>query len=338
MVAKKSKKSVNKETSTSNKKNLISKSINPWMIASIALAIILVVGAISTSASGISKKTAEKKFVAFAQSQGADVQVEGIKSVSGFYRVTYNYQGSLGTFDISKDGKYIGQMDSLDGSSSSSSSTPATPDNIPKSDRPNIELFVMSYCPYGTQIEKGFLPVVKSSLGDKIDFEVKFVDYVMHPSVGETEENLVQYCIQKEQKPKYLDYLQCFLAAGDTEGCVKEIGIDKAKLDSCYDATEKEYGVIASLNDRSTWVSGQFPQFNIHKEENNKYGVQGSPTLVVNGVQVNSGRSPAALLATVCAAFENAPEECSTLNLPTDTPSAGLGYGTAPSDTAALMC
>lgn len=84
MVAKKSKKSVNKETSTSNKKNSISKTFNPnyWMIASIALAIILVVGAISTSASGISKKTAEKRFIAFAQSQGADVQVEGIKSIS----------------------------------------------------------------------------------------------------------------------------------------------------------------------------------------------------------------------------------------------------------------
>ncbi len=37
----------------------------------------------------------------------------------------------------------------------------------------------MSYCPYGTQAEKGILPVV-ALLGDKIDFKLRTVHYVLH--------------------------------------------------------------------------------------------------------------------------------------------------------------
>ena len=51
--------------------------------------------------------------------------------------------------------------------------------NIPKKDKVDVELFVMSYCPYGTQVEKGILPVL-DLLGDKINFQLKFCDYAMH--------------------------------------------------------------------------------------------------------------------------------------------------------------
>ncbi|MEI6627429.1 MAG: hypothetical protein WCL61_02435, partial [bacterium] len=66
---------------------------------------------------------------------------------------------------------------------------------VSKNDKPVVELFVMSYCPYGTQAEKGILPAVKA-LGNKIDFKLKFVAYTMHGD-KETQENLLQYCINK---------------------------------------------------------------------------------------------------------------------------------------------
>ncbi|MBU3941884.1 MAG: hypothetical protein KKF74_03150, partial [Nanoarchaeota archaeon] len=49
---------------------------------------------------------------------------------------------------------------------------------MPKKDKPEVELFVMSHCPYGTQIEKGMLPVARL-LGDKIDFNIRFCSYAM---------------------------------------------------------------------------------------------------------------------------------------------------------------
>lgn len=183
-----------------------------------------------------------------------------------------------------------------------------------KSDKPSVELFVMSYCPYGTQIEKGIIPTVEA-LGDKIDFKLKFCDYTMH-GAKEAEENLRQYCIDKEQGGKLISYLNCFLKAGDSAGCLKETGIDMGKLDSCVAAATKEYSIDANSTD-----------FPIYKADAQKYGVQGSPTLVINGAQVSSGRDSASLLKTICSAFNNAPAECSA-SLSSENPSSGFGTAT----------
>ena len=103
----------------------------------------------------------------------------------------------------------------------------------------------MAYCPYGTQIEKGLIPVM-NLLGDKIDAEIKFVYYAMHPTQGEVEEQLNQYCIQKEQNPLYLAYLTCFLEDSDGEGCLTSTGIDMAQLTTCTTATDAEFNVLAT--------------------------------------------------------------------------------------------
>jgi predicted DsbA family dithiol-disulfide isomerase len=41
-------------------------------------------------------------------------------------------------------------------------------------------------------------------------------------------------------------------------------------------------------------------------------GVQGSPTVTINGVIVNAARSAEAYKAAVCAAFNNVPSACSS--------------------------
>jgi hypothetical protein len=56
------------------------------------------------------------------------------------------------------------------------------------------------------------------------------------------------------------------------------------------------------------------------------YGVQGSPTLVVNGEMTNSGRDSDSYLNTVCSAFNEVPEECMQ-ELSGAAPSPGFGYG-----------
>lgn len=40
--------------------------------------------------------------------------------------------------------------------------------------KPTLELFVMSYCPYGVQAEEKLLPIVKE-FGDKINFKLQFI-------------------------------------------------------------------------------------------------------------------------------------------------------------------
>ncbi len=199
----------------------------------------------------------------------------------------------------------------------------ATP-SVVKSDKPQVELFIMSYCPYGLQMQKAFLPAWEI-LKDKADFSVKFVSYAMH-DLKEVEENTRQYCIETEQASKYIAYANCFTVSGNYQSCLSSVGVNASKLNSCTEKTNKKFGILDKYNDKSTWLSGRYPVYPIHQDLNNQYGVQGSPTLIINGAPVEAGRSPEAVRQVVCAAFNNAPSECSkALNSASASPGFGAG-------------
>ena len=202
-----------------------------------------------------------------------------------------------------------------------------------KKEKPEVELFVMSHCPFGTQIEKGILPVLRL-LGDKIDFNMRFCSYAMHGK-KELDEQTLQYCIQKEYNDKYLDYLACFLKEENTDECLKEFELD-GKLDTCIEQTDKEFKITEKFNDKSTWSGGRFPLFDVDKELNEKYGVRGSPNLVINGVTASAKRDPASLLNAICTGFKDKPAECNE-ELSSDNPSAGFGFETT-SSTSSGSC
>jgi protein-disulfide isomerase len=186
---------------------------------------------------------------------------------------------------------------------------------VPKSDKPKVDLYVMSYCPYGLQMEKAFVPAW-NLLKNKAEISVKFVNYAMHGK-KEVDENTRQYCIQSEQPTKFQAYLNCFFGAGQNDGkeagfqkCLASTGVNQTSLNSCVARTDKQFGITTKFNDQSSWLSGQYPQYPIHDSENQQYGVQGSPTLVINGVQASAGRTPEAVKQAICDAFNNAPSEC----------------------------
>ncbi len=319
------------------KKSSVTKIVrdNPWIISSIVLGILVLIMVFSGFSGGTGKVISESKIGSKAvdfvnlellQGQGS-VTLVSVSQEEGFYKVIVDYSGQEVPIYFTKDGYYMGSVLASVGSiEDAPSSTESVDQNIPKSGKPSVELFVMSYCPYGTQAEKGLLPVL-NLLGDKIDFHLRFVYYAMHPSYGEVEENLRQYCIQKEQENVFNDYLECFLEEGDSPSCLVETGVDQDALESCFIVADEEFSVSANKDDTSSWLSGKYPLFDVDKELNEKYGVGGSPTLVINGVKVSSGRSPAAMLDAVCQSFTegSAPEVCDT-ELPSDSYSPGFGW------------
>lgn len=210
--------------------------------------------------------------------------------------------------------------------------TPAA--TVTKASRPKVELFVMAYCPYGLQMEKAYLPVM-NLLKDKADISVKFVDYSMHGQ-KEVEENTRQYCIEKDQSAKYIPYLQCFTGSGDYQSCLTSAGINTGKLDSCVSDTNKTYAIMTKFNDQSTWLNGQYPQYPIYADLNQKYGVQGSPTLVINEAQADAARTPEGVKEVICSSFTTEPQECQT-QLSTNAAVAGFGTGTGAS-TGSAAC
>ena len=263
--------------------------------------------------------------IEFDSSEGEQlINSFGIKSVPAFVFDSKiieikNYEKVAQVF-IEKDGKYF--LDSVKVGLPVGRSLEVI--EVTKNDKPVVELFVMSHCPYGTQIEKGILPVLKT-LGNTIDFELKFCDYAMHKE-KELDEQLRQHCIKTEEPTKLISYLQCFLESDKSDECLKATKINTSKLNTCVSATDKKYKITENFGDKNTW-KGNFPTFNIYKEDVDKYSVGGSPTLVINGTTEKSSRDSAGLLAAICSRFNNPPEECST-ELSSETPSPGFGFGT----------
>ncbi len=309
----------------------------PWVVSTIVLGVlvlILVFGSVfHFTGKSISANEAGQKIVDFATAQGLTAEVVNVTQEAGFFKVLLSIDGSQIPVYVTKDGGYftsslVPLADTTTDSTSDNTQT-QTQQNIPKTTKPAVDLFVMSYCPYGTQAEKGIIPVVEL-LGDKINFNIRFVYYAMHPSQGEVEENLRQYCIQSEQRSKYLDYLTCFLQAGDNTTCLTTAKIDKNMLNTCMTKTDTEFQISENKNDKSKWLSGSYPLFNIDKDLNEMYKVQGSPTLVINGVQASSARDPASYLNVICQAFsdDSVPSECAE-QLSTTAYGPGFGYGTS---------
>jgi hypothetical protein len=332
----------NKQTSINYKKAMKSLSKNYWAISTLILATLFIVSLLTGGISGgatIGMDEAGQNVLNFANKQGANAELLSIEDGESLYMVILSIDGQEVPVYVTKDGKtLVPQPIPLEEIETPTTNTQPTQTSAsPKSDKPIVELFIMSHCPYGTQIEKGILPVVEV-LKDKIDFELKFVYYAMHPTSGEVEEQLNQYCIQKDQNDKFTDYLTCFLEAGDGESCLDTIAIDKTKLTTCTEATDAEFNVLANLADESSWLSGRFPKFDIHKADNDKYSVGGSPTLIINGVQSSSGRDSISLLNAICGAFNTAPGECDT-EFETGSPTPGFGFSTtAASNNAAAGC
>ena len=159
---------------------------------------------------------------------------------------------------------------------------------------------------------------------------MKFVYYVMH-GMTEVDEQLLQYCIQKDYNEKYIDYLSTFLEDGNTSRSLGVVGLTQEELSACITVTDEQHQVTELFNDESTWLSGRFPLFNVYKLDNERYEVGGSPTLVINGETVSASRDSASLLKAICEGFVDKPTECSAV-LSGETPSPGFGYGTGSDD------
>ena len=263
---------------------------------------------------------------------GSTASLLNVVEEESVYKIHLEVGGSEYDSYVTKDGKYLfpgGYNLEETTKEEAPEEEEAVSPETPKRDTPDVKLFVMSYCPYGLQAQKMFLPVY-DLLKNEAEMGVYFVNYIMHEK-KEIDENLRQYCIQVEEKEKYSDYLNCFVKDGNFEKCLSEANIDKAKLGTCISNTDNTYNITNQYNDKSTWLNGNFPKFDIHTDLNEKYGVRGSPTVVINDKVIEvSPRSPEKFKETVCQSFNSPPSECSqTLSNTAFSPGFGLETGSS---------
>jgi hypothetical protein len=204
-----------------------------------------------------------------------------------------------------KDGKsLVPSLIPLQTTTAPEQQTP-TQTEIPKTDKPLVELFIWSYCPYGVQAQAPLAEVV-DLIGNSANF--KAILYYDGHGEYETQQNKIQACIQQENPSKYWSYAKKFVsdiypicgASRDVEcdmeesiTLMKSLGIDSNAILECVD----KYGEDLIEGDR---------------QKAQAYGVTGSPTLTINGVKTNTARTAEAYKQAICSAFteESRPASC----------------------------
>jgi len=207
---------------------------------------------------------------------------------------------------VTKDGEYLVQ--GLTPLNRAQQTAPGQQElaDIPKSDKPEVELFIWSYCPYGVQAQ-GPLAEVVSLLGDSADFKTAL--YYDGHGAYETQQNKIQACMQDLGEEKYWDYVAGFVdnvypVCGES----RDIDCDRTESIKLMDSLGIDSSVVMSCVD-----SKGASLIGADAQKSQQSGVEGSPTLFVNGVKANVARTAEAYKTVVCSAFNEAPEECSTI-------------------------
>lgn len=285
------------------------------------------------ASASITKEQASEKTLAYINSvlQGqASAKMISMNESSGLYSMDIDVGGQKYSSFMTKDGKLLFPSGINLEQQVASGDVKSNTVSIPKSDKPKVELFVMSFCPYGVQAED-FMKPVADLLGKKVDIKVRFIAQAgsdinsiqsLH-GAAEAKEDLRQLCIMKNYPEKYWNYLssfnsKCFpIYKNDTalDSCWKSsassAGIDSAKIDSCVNAD------ALSLINADEQAAGA-------------YGVSGSPTLIINGAAYSGARSSEDFKSAVCSSFNNPPAECgqkigNSSQTVSDAPHAGCG-------------
>jgi hypothetical protein len=203
----------------------------------------------------------------------------------------------------------------------STSNTTAPAATIAKTDKPKVELYVMSYCPYGNQAEQGIYQVIKS-FNNTFDFEPV---YIISGSAGnwrslhgaselnqDIREKIIYNLYGAQVWNEYVNNANTQCTLNTIDACWK----DAAQNISAINITEVEAQYASSLD---TIAAGEAAKSNANK-------VTGSPTVLINGGKYSGGRTADAFKTGICGAFNTQPAECSQ-NLSTGTAAASGSCG-----------
>jgi hypothetical protein len=314
---------------------------NPWIVSTFVFGIIILIlllGGFNLTGKAIATSQAEQNFLTLASQQLTNVQVNSIEKQSPFYKISFtSTETQNSSVYETLDGNFLvtGLIPLSNTAIPSSSNNQQAQTTVPKTAKPSVELYVFAYCPYGLQMEKAMIPVVKL-LGSKIDFRIRQIG-AMHDPQGcsgsacfEKTEAQRQLCIEKYYPDKYLDYLLAF--AQDTS-C--QTG-DSACVTTKTTALFAKFGMDASKINSCMPTDG-LTMYNAEVANANSKGVSGSPTLKINGADSQASRSPDGILTAVCSAFSTSPSECSQ-KLSTTQAAAGFGSGSSSSSSTGVQC
>ncbi len=254
-----------------------------------------------------------KNFIATEILPDQEIEIDNIKDLGSVYsfEITIPNQGTFTSY-VTKDGQFI--FPSAYNSQEFRDRVLAGEITLekevsretPKNDRPQAQLFLMSFCPYGNQAEEIMMPVV-DLLKDVADIIPRYIvskngdTYSSLHGEQELNQNVRELCVYKYQPEKFWDFLKevnadCTYENADTcwTGSAQTVGININQISQCQ---KQEFN---TLLDQEIALTEQ-------------YNVSGSPTLLINDSLYQGSRTAEDFKQAVCSAFNNPPEECSAI-------------------------
>ncbi|NTV40884.1 MAG: hypothetical protein HGA61_01255 [Candidatus Moranbacteria bacterium] len=176
---------------------------------------------------------------------------------------------------------------------------------IPKAEKPRVDLYVMSFCPYGNKAEDTMKPVY-DLLKNKVDFNFHYIVTVEGNDVqslhGPTEvtQNEREACVLRDYgKDKWFAFVSYVNSKCGSDGScwetgAKSLGLNSAKINDCV--SKDGLSLMTANGEAST-----------------EAGASGSPTMIINGISSKVAYQygkPETYKKAICDAFNVAPAEC----------------------------
>lgn len=295
------------------------------MIAAILgiVALLIVLLIISTTGSSSSQETivplqqCQESTISYVNmylvQPGTAVSLLSTRETNGLYEIKASYQSQEITLYTSRDCSLLFTGGALN--MKAARPTPVPTKAPVKSARPAVDLYVMSFCPYGTQAMTVMRPV-SDLLGDKADIRVRYITTVhgttienvdsLH-GISEAKEDLYQVCILKEEEQHYWEYVRLF-----NEQCYP-LWQDSTRLGNCRANVTAVLGIDTASVDACTAGTDGIALLRADSEDSEKNNAGASPTLLINGVEYRGARTPEAYKQAICNSFDAAPAECNTV-------------------------
>jgi len=156
-----------------------------------------------------------------------------------------------------------------------------------------VDLFVMSKCPYGVLAENSFRSVLEK-FGNNMAINLHFIGSFEKDGTpkslhgdAEIKGNIAQLCAKEIAPDKQFNYVMCMnkdwrKIPNNQESCAQEVGIDKTKLNTCVN------GDLGKKLLKESFASAK------------KKNVMGSPTIYINDKEYRGGRMPRDYIDHIC--------------------------------------
>ncbi len=293
----------------------ISKSAS-WKIATVVLGLLLIIsiftygfrfgGATGAVVGQITTKEASDKAVKYINDNllqpGTTATFKSVEDKGSLYNVKFDISGRAFDSYVTKDGSLL-FPNAIDLNEVPEQAPAPEATSIPKQDKADVKLFVMSQCPYGTIAEKAMAPVL-SLMGSKFDFSLNFIandngdgTFTSLHGQAEVDEDLRQVCAAKHYPKEYFNYILCVNndyrnAAKVWEKCATDNKMDAKVIKECSEGEEGK--ALLAENVKAA----------------DEFSVSGSPTLIINGVTYQGARTADGYKTAICSGFKVEPDTC----------------------------